>query len=250
MAFSNLLQVLLIAENQSDKYQTHNDGISALEQAANQVYKNTATTSTIAVSKTNLLRNILFKFSGATADQTITFPSTTDTGNTINTQRKFHVWNNTIYSLTLKASTGTGAQFVLRPGHIAEVYLDFEDLICLDDTDATNLGAYDIAFFLPGLPTAAVNGMVFTAARAFTLPVGLTRSVGSVGTNPASAATLTMEKNGTTIGTINISTAGVVTFTFSTLTSFAIGDKLVVTTPNPQDAALADVAVTFVGTRV
>ena len=64
------------------------------------------------------------------------------------------------------------------------------------------------------------------------------------------AAVLTIKKNVTSIGTINISTGGVVTFTFSAAVSFAAGDKLSVVTPSPQDTTLADVSITFMGSRV
>jgi len=240
----------LIAENQANKYQTHNDGIAALEQAANQIYRSTADTATIAITKTNFLRNVLFKFSGLTAARIATFPSTTDTGSTINSQRRFTVWNASTFSLTLKASTGTGTSYVLPAGHFCEAYLDHEDFVVVNDFNAAApFGAYDIAFFIPDKPNDNVSGMVFTAARTFTLPINLTGSVGSVGVNPTGAVTLSLQKNATSIGSINISTSGVVTFTFTAAVSFAVGDKLVVMTPTPQDATLADVSVTLIGTR-
>ena len=250
MAFSNLLQVLLIAENQSDKYQTHNDGIAALEQASNAIYKNT-TAGDIAVSKTNAQRYRIFKFSGAAANQQITFPSTTDTLATVNTQREFVVWNASGFDYTIKASTGTGTSYVLRAGRVGMFYQDFEDVVCLNDTDATAaLGAYDVGFFIPGQPGDNVNGLIFTCVRPFKLPINLAGSQGSVGANPTAAAVLTIKKNVTSIGTINISTGGVVTFTFSAAVSFAAGDKLSVVTPSPQDTTLADVSITFMGSRV
>lgn len=251
MSFSNLLQVLLIAENQNDKFQTHNDGIAALEQAANQVYKSTADTATIAVARTDFQRNTLFKFSGQTAARIVTFPSTTDAGATINTQRKFTVWNASSFDLTLQASTGTGASYVLKSGHFCDVYLDHEDLYALNDFNtASPLGAYDIGFFIPSKPNDNVNGLIFTAARAFSLPVGLAGSVGAVGTSPTSAATFPLKKNTTSIGSINVAVGGAVTFTFAAAVSFAVGDTLVVMTPTPQDTTLADVSVTFKGTRI
>jgi hypothetical protein len=249
MAFSNLLQILLIAENQNDKYQTHNDGIAALEQAGNAIYKNT-TAGDIAVSKSNAQRYRVFKFSGAAAAQIITFPSKTDTLDTVNTQREFIVWNASSFDYTIKASSGTGTSFVLKAGHVGLFYQDFEDIACLSDTDTSNvLGAYDIGFFIPSKPNDNVNGLVFSCVRPFKLPIGLAGSKGAVGVNPTSAATLTIKKNTTTIGTINISALGVVTFTFSAAVSFAAGDVLSVITPTPQDATLEDVSVTFMGTR-
>lgn len=245
MAFSNLLQVLLIAENQSDKYQTHNDGIAALEQASNAIYKNN-TAGNITVSKSNFLRYRVFKFSGAAAAQDLVFPSTTDTLSSINTQREFVVWNASSFDYTVKASTGTGTSYVLKAGHVGLFYLDFEDVTCFSDVSAA-AGFLDIGLTIPGQPADAGTVLYFPVVRAFSLPLNLTGSRGACRVNPTATATFAVTKNGSSIGSIAISTGGVFTFTL-TATSFAPGDLLRITAPTPQDGTLVDVGLTLVGT--
>lgn len=247
MAFSNLLQVLLIAENQSDKYQTHNDGIAALEQASNAIYKNN-TAGNITVSKTNFLRYRVFKFSGAAAAQNLLFPSTTDTGSTVNTQREFVVWNASSFDYTVKASTGTGASYVLKTGRVGLFYLDFEDVVCMSDVAAAGGGNFiDIGLTIPGQPADAGTVLYFPAVRAFSLPTNLTGSRGACRINPTATATFAVTKNGSSIGSAAINTSGVFTFTL-TATSFVAGDILRISAPTPQDASLVDVGLTLVGT--
>lgn len=63
-----------------------------------------------------------------------------------------------------------------------------------------------------------------------------------VRTNPASTAVFSVAKNGTTVGTISISTSGVATFnTTGTTVSLAAGDTLSITPPSPEDTALEGV---------
>jgi hypothetical protein len=110
---------------------------------------------------------------------------------------------------------------------------------------------YDIASGLPGLPGASALVLIFTATRAITIPANLSGSTGTVGTNPTSTATYTINKNGSSIGAVIVSTLGVVTFTTTsgTAKSLASGDRLTVVAPGSQDATLADVSFTFACTR-
>lgn len=110
---------------------------------------------------------------------------------------------------------------------------------------------YDVVFTLPGQPANGVTYPVITFKRTTTFAVDFAGSVGSVGTNPTSTATYTVKKNGSTVGQIVINTSGVFTFTTSggAPISFSSGDRLEIVSPNPQDATLADVAITLAGTR-
>lgn len=87
----------------------------------------------------------------------------------------------------------------------------------------------------------AVNGVTF--------PVSLTGSVGGCLVNPTSAATITINKNGSSVGTINISTGGVMTFTFTLATTFAASDVISFVNQASADATLAGVYFTISGVR-
>lgn len=250
MSFTSLLRILLIAENQADKYATHNDGISALEQAMAAIYKNTDADGTdIALTADDMLRNSLFKFSGQTSAKNITFPSTTD-GTTDTERASVTVWNAGTFDLTLKMSTGTGATYLLKVGHVAQITLDHEDLTVASDIDTTlTLGVYDLATYVPGMPLASSLAIYFIATRTFKLLSGLPGSRGVVAVPPASTAVFTINKNGSSIGTISIATSGVFTFAMASAQSFAPGDVLSITAPNPADSALSDIAFTLEGVK-
>lgn len=74
-------------------------------------------------------------------------------------------------------------------------------------------------------------------------------SYGSVDTNPAATWTGLVKKNGSNIGTIVVTTGGVVSFTTSggASQSFAASDVMTVIGPASADASIAGLAVTFAG---
>ncbi len=109
---------------------------------------------------------------------------------------------------------------------------------------------YDIAMWYPNqLPPSAYITW-FNAVRPFTLPVGLTGSLFTLGTAPASPLTLNILKNGSTIGTLFFAAGNTTpTVTFTTLTSFAVGDQLRIQTPAATYSA-ANLAATFLAGRI
>jgi len=73
-------------------------------------------------------------------------------------------------------------------------------------------------------------------------------SRGSVGTNPTATFTMTVQKNGSSVGTVSVSTGGVVTFvTTGTTVSFAAGDLLTLVAPATPDVTIARLRVTMKG---
>jgi len=111
--------------------------------------------------------------------------------------------------------------------------------------------AYDLVSSFVGNPGDGATVMILTFTRSVTFAANFSGSQGTVGTNPTATATYTVNKNGSSVGTIQISTAGAFTFATSggAAVSFAAGDRLTITAPSPQDATLADVGITLAGTR-
>lgn len=89
----------------------------------------------------------------------------------------------------------------------------------------------------------------FKAPWAFVLPASLTGSQAVIGTNPTGTLTLTLNKNGSSIGTIAFSTSGTPTITFASQVTFAVGDVLTIVGPGTADATGADIGLTLVGTQ-
>ena len=109
---------------------------------------------------------------------------------------------------------------------------------------------YDIGVYFPGQPEAGATLLQLVASRAFTLPADLTGSQGYAGTAPTAQADLDVWKNGASIGTVTFAAAAsTATFNFAGEVTFAAGDRLTVLAPGSQDASLADISITFKGTR-
>lgn len=109
---------------------------------------------------------------------------------------------------------------------------------------------YFIGFFFTTAPTASEVLCLHTFTDTVVFEDEWAGSIGDVGTNPAGTFTLTVARNGVTVGTISISTGGVLTFvTTGTTVTFVSGDQIRVTAQVALDAALANVSITLKGTR-
>lgn len=106
-----------------------------------------------------------------------------------------------------------------------------------------------IAGFTGGVPTGSAILLRFLADRAFSLPSGLADAEGHAGTTNTGALVFDLQKNGVSIGSMNFAaSASTATFTFSTTTSFAAGDRFDVVAP-ATPGTIADVSYSFGGTR-
>jgi hypothetical protein len=116
----------------------------------------------------------------------------------------------------------------------------------------TEVQQVPIAFPFSGKPTASASVYV-PMPWALTVPASLAGSVAYCVTNPASAATFTLNRirSGATLalGTVQIGTGGAVTLGGAG-GSLAIGDVLQLTAPTAQDATLSDCGITILTTRV
>jgi hypothetical protein len=109
---------------------------------------------------------------------------------------------------------------------------------------------YDLLMFFPGTPTGSqVMGRIIIP-RAVSLPASLTGSYSSSIAAATGSTTLTLAKNGTSIGSVNFAAGATsATFTFASAVSLAAGDLLTLTNQATADATLANVSVSLVGTR-
>lgn len=109
---------------------------------------------------------------------------------------------------------------------------------------------FDIGVFFPGVPLDSELLLQYVFSRSVDFVDDFVGSEGSVGTNPTSAATIDVQKNASSIGTISITTGGVVTFvTAGGATSFVTGDTLELVNQGTADATMADISITLKGTR-
>ena len=123
----------------------------------------------------------------------------------------------------------------------------FRALVASDLAAVVN--PYDLICSFVGKPGSGALVFLYTAVRALSFLANWSGAQGTCGTNPTATATYTVLKNGSSAGTVVIGTGGAFTFATSGAVSLAIGDRLTITAPSPQDATLADVAFTLAGTR-
>jgi hypothetical protein len=248
MANSNPLNIPLVGETQNNKYITVNDAIQALAAAGNKVLAKTSINAgPVAYTENESSRNMVYTLAGASAAFDVTFRSTIG-GN--NAQRVMLVVNNTNYVATVKANTGSGATVKVYPGFSALIYQNFEDLYRLSGNQlAGEVMPYDLSVFVPGSPDDGAEIMRIKMTRAVFFADDFAGSQASVLVNPTSTSAFLVKKNGSTIGTISISTLGVATFATSGsgLETFAVGDVPTITAPSPQDGTLAGVGITLYG---
>ncbi|WP_066560983.1 hypothetical protein [Croceicoccus bisphenolivorans] len=133
-------------------------------------------------------------------------------------------------------NTGTSTTVAVTPGALA----------------GSNYGKYILPFFFTTAPTDGETLLIHVAGVDFTIPADFTSALQSyVGTNPTNSFALDIKQNGTTIGTISVSTGGVVTATTvgGTAKSITAGDCITVIAPGTADATAANMAFTILGAR-
>lgn len=240
---SPILAIPEIAENQNNKYITHNNAIAWLEGAMNDILVKAAILAgPVNLTGVEATKYFVYRLSGANANFNLVFPSQIN-GN--NAKRVFAVRNeDALYTATVKASTGVGPTVVLAPGETAIIFQSHENMYSLGVVNS-----YDNAFFVAGTLSAGAIFGSFITTRAFKLFDDFAGSRGHCASNPTATAVFSVQKNGVSIGTITIATGG--TFTFATtgsgLESFAAGDRLTIIAPSPADVTLATVSISLLG---
>lgn len=108
---------------------------------------------------------------------------------------------------------------------------------------------YKVGAFFTTPPASSETLLIHAVVTPVTFKANFSDSHAYVGTNPAASFTMTVKKNGTAIGTININTSGVITFatTGGVSQSAVAGDVLTIEAPSSVDGTIANVAVTLLG---
>lgn len=111
--------------------------------------------------------------------------------------------------------------------------------------------SYVVPFGFTTAPTASEVMLLHTFADSVTFKQDWAGSSGKVGVNPAATYSLDVQKNGVSVGTISISTGGVVTFSSGGLeVEFAAGDVMEIRGAATAPTSLANVSVALKGTMI
>lgn len=110
---------------------------------------------------------------------------------------------------------------------------------------------YNAAVFAGGTLDASEVFFGHAFPYAVEIPSGATNSQAVAGIAATGTTTVTIKKNGSSIGTIAWSTSGTVgVFTFASSVSFAAGDIISLTGQSSPDATLANISITLAGFRL
>jgi len=105
-------------------------------------------------------------------------------------------------------------------------------------------GVYDLVLGFVGNPSASVLDWLLVG-RSVTIASADPGEAYARTTPSDGTWTATIKKNGTSVGTLDITTGGVVSWTVGSDISLAAGDRIEVVAPNPADSTIEDVQVAF-----
>lgn len=119
-------------------------------------------------------------------------------------------------------------------------------------------GAWDPTLYVPGTINAATKTLLsYTPVRYCTLPVGLVGTFAKCDVSPGSSYVVTLNKNGSSIGTITYSAGSLLgTKSFANAVSFdpagnsGQGDIFSVVSPAGIDGSFAGLSISFKGLRI
>ena len=239
---ANELDVPQLTEGQASPEVTANDASARVANAISDIMTVDLTSGNVSVTATEYRTSMFFNCSGvATSGRTVTLPLV---------KRALVIFecpaaNTNTISLIRGSTTLT-----LSPGRTYAVRTDgtANGLVARDVGGTSE--PLDLSIFLPGIMTDAQLLFARKTVRAFTLPINLTGSYGTAQVSATASTTVTLKKNGSSIGTMVWAIAGTVaTITFSSAVSFAVGDLLTAHGPATADATLADVSLDLLGSR-
>ena len=143
--------------------------------------------------------------------------------------------NKNVFKFTMPSNFATGQVMYIKLPAYNVIGNALQDLSTVSPIlyTITNVGRQaPITFnpFVSGTPAVTSAIYTFIAPYDFRLPTNLVGTNLSIGTNPSSTVVFDVDKNGIAIGTISVSSLGVVTLS-STQTDYATGDTLSIVTP-------------------
>lgn len=145
------------------------------------------------------------------------------------------------------------AAFIVNGTNMTVTYDDVANTLTitgLTDAQIKSKVSYNVPFGFTSTPIASEKLLLHVFTEAITFPDDFAGAQKYVGTNPTASFAMSVKQNGVAIGTITVSTLGVVTFvTTAGAAAFAIGDVMEITAPNPADTTAANMAFTLVGAR-
>jgi hypothetical protein len=244
---SNNLGLSQIAPAQSAKYATSNTADGQIDAALTEVLSvEVDNANTATLTDEQFRRHFFFDIDPDTtppdAAVTITVPAIK--------RGLFAVRNNTARTVAVTVSGQSLTAPEIAAGGAALLSCDGSDVRAEGSGDNAASLPYDFGFVKAATPTSSeVIGKV-VIPRDVTLPADFSGAFGHVDTNPTAQFDIDVTDDGSSIGTISISTGGTFTFTTDGNTSKSVtaGSVIRFVAPASVDATVAGIAATLVGT--
>lgn len=236
---SDNLNLPVMVENQTAKEVTFNDALAIVDAVLTETFVADLTSGNVVLTSDQFRQQARVKLANATTGgRTATVPAI---------KRGFIV----------TADPANTANVALVCGSTSVAISPGEARLCFTDGTTNGLTTYaigstfDAGVFLPGLMVDNQIALVYPVTRGFTLPIALAGSGFNAVTAPTDgAAVLTINKNGSSVGSLSWAIAGhTPTVTFTSAVSFAAGDLLTITGPATADGAFANIGINLKGTR-
>ena len=233
-----------IAASQNQKEVTANDAFDRLDEAITGRLQLDFTSGDITLTASQVRRHVAFAALDVVAGRELLLPA--------------------IRRLFLVDNTAGGAALAVRQGSTTvTVPAGASQLLHTTGTTGGLVAAapasqeagaaaapFDIALYVPGQPEAAERLLKLEVARGFSLPADLTGSRGHADTAATAEAVCTILKNGVAVGSITFAAASQdAAFALASGLALVPSDRLELVAPATQDATLAGLAFTLIGTR-
>ena len=233
-----------IAAAQNQKEVTANDAFDRLDEAITGRLQLDFASGDITLTASQFRRHVAFAAIGVIAGRELLLPA--------------------IRRLFLVENTAGGAALAVRQGSTTvTVPAGASQLLHTTGTTGGLVAAapasqeagaatapFDIALYFPGQPEAAERLLKLEVARGFSLPADLAGSRGHADTPATAVAELAILKNGAAAGSITFAAASQdAAFSLAGGLGLVPGDRLELVAPATQDATLAGLALTLIGTR-
>jgi len=232
-----------IAASQNQKEVTANDAFDRLDEAITGRLTVDVAAGDVTLTASQFRRHVAFAAANVTAGRELVLPAI---------RRLFLVDN----------GAGAAALVVRQGSTTVTVPAGASQLLHTTGTanglvaaaPVTQVGAaaapFDLAVYFPGQPEAAERLLKLEVARGFTLPPDLAGSRGHADTAATALAEIAILKNGVPVGSVTFA-AGSQDAAFSLTGGLALapGNRLELVAPATQDASLAGLALTLIGTR-
>lgn len=158
-------------------------------------------------------------------------------------------------AIALGTNATNGWLFVTVAVEGTELWVRDEDVLIRYDgaawvvvSSGTAVEAYRFGGFFTTTPDASEVLLIHVLPVDVTIPDNFAGSRGHIETNPTSSFVMDVQVNGSSIGTITVSTGGA--FTFNTTggdVAMVVGDRLKIVAPGTPDATAALASFTLVG---